>query len=271
MSTTDLVIDRAGPVVTVTFDRPHRRNAFTTEMYLGLRDLATDLADDPESRVVVFRGAGGTFAAGNDIAEFVAMTSGAEAVEYEARVRDLMTALAALPQVSIAAIDGACVGGGLALATHCDLRIATARSRFGYPIARTLGNALSRPLLERCVHVFGESVTRQMLLTSRLLPAERAYGVGALLTVCEDAGALAAELEEVVQGLLAAAPLTLRTTKRQLGALTEIDPTGGPDDAQMLEEVYGSAGFREGVRAFVARETPRFADAERSQDTGRSD
>ncbi len=253
--------DQDGAVVEVTFNRPHRHNAFTTVMYEGLRDLFGQLHHDPSARVVVFRGAGAlAFAAGNEIGEFADMTEGAQAVAYEARVRDLLTALALLPQVSVAAVDGLCVGGGLAVATYCDLRLATSGSRFGYPIARTLGNALSRPLLERCVHVFGESVARQMLLASRLIDARRAYDLGALLAVADSRVELDRELNALVEGLLQAAPTTVATTKEQLFAITE---SGGDPalDAQLLERAYSSEAFREGVRAFLAKERPNFRAA----------
>ncbi|MCA0436692.1 MAG: enoyl-CoA hydratase/isomerase family protein [Actinobacteria bacterium] len=258
--TEELLVSRRdeGAVVEVTFNRPHRHNAFTTVMYEGLRALFAELTDDRTARVVVFRGAGAlAFAAGNEIGEFAEMTEGAQAVAYEGRVRTLLTDLARLPQVSIAAIDGLCVGGGLAVASYCDLRLATASSRFGYPIARTLGNALSRPLLERCVHVFGESVTRQMLLASRLLDARRAYELGALLAVAESRHDLDLELDALIAGLLQAAPTTVRTTKEQLFDITAA--AGDIEhDERLLERAYGSPAFREGVRAFLAKEKPDF-------------
>ncbi len=248
-----------GAVVEVTFNRPHRHNAFTSVMYDGLRALFAQLIQDGTARVVVFRGAGAmAFAAGNEIGEFAEMTEGAQGVAYEGRVRRLLSDLGRLPQVSIAAVDGLCVGGGLAVATYCDLRLATSTSRFGYPIARTLGNALSRPLLERCVHVFGESVTRQMLLASRLLDARRAYELGALLAVCDSRADLDRELDALVAGLLQAAPSTVRTTKEQLADITAY--AGDMEhDERLLERAYGSAAFREGVRAFLAKEKPDFA------------
>jgi len=256
----ELLVSRTdeGVVVEVTFNRPHRHNAFTTVMYEGMRALFAELDGDERARVVVFRGAGpAAFAAGNEIAEFAAMDSGAQAVAYESRVRAMLTQLADLPQVTVAAIDGLCVGGGLAVATYCDLRLATAGSRFGYPIARTLGNALSRPLLERCVHVFGESMTRQMLLASRLVDAQRAYQLGALLAVAETRTDLDKELAALIDGLLHAAPLTLRTTKEQLRDFTATTGDIGHDE-RLLERAYGSEGFREGVRAFLAKERPDF-------------
>ncbi|GCD90701.1 enoyl-CoA hydratase-related protein [Nocardioides sp. LS1] len=251
--TDDLRVERGDGVVEVTFDRPHRHNAFTTAMYAGMRDLCAELRDDTSVKVVVLRGAGGrAFAAGNEITDFLS----ADAVEYETWIRELLEALFALPQVTIAAVDGVCVGGGLAVATHCDLRIATRHSRFGYPIARTLGNALSSSIVYRCAAVFGESITREMLLTSRLCDADRAYAVGALMAVTDD---LSGEVATVVDGLRHASGVTLRATKRQLLARARLLEANPDFDEALLHEVYTGPDFAEGVRAFVAKEKPRFA------------
>ncbi|GAB2888294.1 enoyl-CoA hydratase-related protein [Nocardioides pacificus] len=251
----ELLITRRDRVVEVVFNRPARHNAFTKAMYAELRALCEELHEDPSVRVLVLRGAGGrAFAAGNEITDFVE----ADAVAYEGSIRELLRALFELPQVTIAAVEGVCVGGGLAVATHCDLRIATEGSRFGYPIARTLGNALSASVVYRCAAVFGESLTREMLLTSRLTTADRAYAVGALLSVVP-ADELTAEVDAVVEGLLTASGVTLRATKEQLTArarVLEAEPAG---DDELLRAVYTGDDFAEGVRAFVAKEKPTFA------------
>lgn len=257
----ELLVTRRPGVVEVVFNRPERHNAFTTPMYEALLELCGQLAgaapDDPgDPRVLVLRGAGGrAFAAGNDIAEFTGLAGGAAGVRYEAGVQGVLRALLELPQVTLAVIDGLAVGGGLAVATHCDLRICTQTSRMGYPIARTLGNALSAPVLDRCVAVFGESVTREMLLASRLVDAARAHAVGAVLQVVP-ASELDGVVATLVDGLLLAAPRSLATTKRQL--LPTAERPSADSDSALLESVYGSADFREGVRAFLAREKPRF-------------
>lgn len=258
-TTGDLLIERRatadadrGAVVTVTFNRPAKHNAFTRAMYLQLRDLFLELATDEQARVVVLRGAGGkAFAAGNDIEDFLSQ----DQVPYEAEIRSMFDALFALPQVTVAAIDGVCVGGGLAIATHCDVRIATPHSRFGYPIAKTLGNALSSPVLFRCAAVFGESVTREMLLTARLQSAERAYSVGALTAVTEELDEAVAEL---VAQVLPLSRVTIRTTKQQLAfRASALEPV--PDgEEELLRAVYGGPDFAEGVRAFLAKEKPAF-------------
>lgn len=238
--------------VEVVFNRPERRNAFTAAMYAELHELWGELAADSSVRVVVLRGTGGkAFAAGNEISDFLAQ----DAVSYEASIRAMFDRLFALPQVTVAAIDGVAVGGGLAVATYCDLRIATPTSRFGYPIARTLGNALSTPVLYRCAEVFGESLTKEMLLTSRLVTADRAYAAGAVMSVVED---LDAEVDAVVEGLLQASPVTLRVTKDQLRRRAEVVEAEPAGEADLLREVYGGPDFAEGVRAFLAKEKPAF-------------
>lgn len=252
-----LVVARDPGVMTLTFNRPERMNAMTPPVYEALRTLAGGLAGNRDVRAVVLRGAGGrAFSAGNEISSFVDMTSGEEGVAYEAGVRSAMRGLAELEQVTIAAVDGVCVRGGLAVATFCDLRIATPHSRFGYPIARTLGNALAASVLDQCVTTFGEPITREMLLASRLISADRAYAVGALAAVVET-DELDAEIDRITSGILRAAPLTIATTKAQLLRRSDALEASAGDDL-LLTRAYGSADFREGVRAFVAGEKPTF-------------
>lgn len=251
-----LLVRRRPGAVEVTFHRPAKHNAFTDAMYDGLLALTSSLADDDETRVVVFRGAGGrAFAAGNDISSFAGFTTGAHGVAYEARIRQVLDGLSGLPQTTLAAVDGLCVGGGLAVANACDLRVATPSSRFGYPIGRTLGNALSASLVHRCVEVFGDPITREMLLTARLIDAERAHAVGAVMDLQDSE-----ELESFIDAFVATTVPLARLT----GVLTKSQLAEGPhrydrdlDDAR-LDTAYGSVDFREGVAAFLAKRPPSF-------------
>lgn len=251
----DLQIERRPGVVRVTFDRPQRHNAFTEAMYAALHDLCDQLAGDESARVLVLRGAGGrAFAAGNEISDFLSR----DAVAYEDWIRDLLLKLYALPQVTVAAVDGVCVGGGLAVATHCDLRVATSHSRFGYPIAKTLGNALAAPIVYRCATVFGEPLTREMLLAARLVGADRAYAAGALTSVAETSAALDEEVDALVESVLPLSRVTIGAAKSQLAARSaslEAAPVG---DEDLLHDVYTGPDFKEGVRAFLAKERPSF-------------
>lgn len=253
----ELLLDRADGVVTLTFNRPERLNAMTAAMFAEFEKLVDAAATDRNLRVIVLRGAGGgAFSAGNEITAFAGMETGADVVAFDQGQRAVLRRFEELPQVTIAAIDGICVGGGLGIATFCDLRVATTGSRFGYPIARTLGNALSAAILDRCVTVFGESLAREMLLASRLVDAERAYAVGALLGVV-DPDELTSYVDGLVKGIRRAAPGTIATTKAQLLRRADhlLDDT---DDDAWLVERYDSADFREGVRAFSVGEKPTF-------------
>lgn len=252
MTSPELSIARRPHVVEVTFDRPERHNAFTQAMYAALHDLCDELAADPSVKVLVLRGAGGrAFAAGNEISDFLSQ----DAVAYEDWIRALLLKLFALPQVTIAAVDGVCVGGGLAVATHCDLRVATPSSRFGYPIARTLGNALAAPIVYRCAAVFGEPLTREMLLAARLVDASRAHAVGALTAVVPS---LDEEVSALVESILPLSAVTLRATKTQLLARASALETAPTGDDELLRDVYTGPDFAEGVRAFLAKEKPAF-------------
>lgn len=249
---TELLIERRTGVVEVTFNRPERHNAFTQAMYAGLHELCDELAASPDVKVLVLRGAGGrAFAAGNEISDFLSR----DAVAYEDWLRELFAKLFNLPQVTVAAVSGVCVGGGLAVATHCDLRIATPGSRFGYPIARTLGNALAAPIVYRCATVFGESLTREMLLAARLVSAERAYAVGAVTSVVES---LDDEIAALTSAIADLSSVTVRTTKAQLAARAASLEVAPPGDAEVLHSVYNGPDFAEGVRAFLAKEKPAF-------------
>ncbi|HET8595579.1 MAG TPA: enoyl-CoA hydratase [Intrasporangium sp.] len=251
------VLLRSQPgAIEVTFNRPEKHNAFTDAMYAELEHLCELAASTPALHVIIFRGAGGrAFAAGNDISSFTGFSSGADGVAYEARIRGVLDGVAALPQVTIAAVEGHCVGGGLALANACDLRICTPTARFGYPIARTLGNALSAPIVLRCAEVFGDPLTREMILASRMVDARRAEAVGAVMDVVAPER-LEAEVWGIAAGILQAAPLTIRATKEQLRAGREGYDVA-LDDAR-LERVYGSEDFTEGVAAFLGKRTPAF-------------
>ncbi len=254
----ELLVRRAPGAVEVSFNRPAKHNAFTDAMYDGLLELCAQVRTERAVRVVVLRGAGGrAFAAGNDISSFRSFTGAADGVAYEARIRRVLDAISSLPQVTLAVVDGICVGGGLAVANACDLRIGTPEARFGYPIARTLGNALSASIVRRCVDVFGDPLTREMLLTSRLVTAERAYAVGALLAVVPP-GSMEAEVGSLVDGIRQAARVTITVSKEQLRAdAGRYDAAA--DDAR-LAAAYGGADFREGVRAFLAKKPPQFRD-----------
>jgi len=135
---------REGAIARVTFDRPQAYNAMTWSMYEQLERICSNIRADASIRAVAFSGVGGkAFIAGTDIAQFRAFSSADDGVAYEKRIESFVSAVDTLPIPTLAVIEGWCVGGGLAIASACDLRVATPSARFGVPIARTLGNCLA--------------------------------------------------------------------------------------------------------------------------------
>ena len=156
MSDGEVRLVRDGAVATILFDRPQARNAMTWRMYEGLAAACAELSSDNGVRVAVLRGVGGkAFIAGTDIAQFQEFTTAEQGVAYEAKMEAYLGALEALPMPTLAVVEGWAIGGGLAIAACCDLRIATAGSKFGVPIARTLGNCLSVANYARLVAALG--------------------------------------------------------------------------------------------------------------------
>ncbi|GAA5032899.1 enoyl-CoA hydratase [Actinopolymorpha pittospori] len=248
-----LRIERDGAVLRVTFNRPARRNAMTWAMYDGLMDACTRVEDDPEIRVLVLRGAGGeAFVAGTDIEQFGEFVGGAAGVEYERRMSGMLDRLAGVRVPTVAVVTGYCIGAGLALAASCDLRIASHGSRFGVPIARTVGNCLSAATVALLVDHLGPGRTLDLLLRARLLDTDEAAAAGFLTEVCAQ-DEVDATANALVERLLGHAPLTMWAAKE---AVRRIRAARVPDDSDLIHRVYDSADFRAGVRAFVAKERP---------------
>ena len=240
-------------VASVLFDRPAARNAMTWSMYEQLNQICEQLKTDASVRVVTFRGAGGqAFVAGTDIEQFTTFGSGEDGVAYEKQIDQCIARLESLPMPTVAAIEGWTIGGGLAIATACDFRIATPGSKFGVPIARTLGNCLSVANLARLCAVFGVPRVKRMLMLAELLTADEALDCGFLLQLIE-AGEMDAALLKLCERLASLAPVTQRVSKEGLRRLVS---SGLPSDEDLIRLCYGSADFHEGVVAFVGKRAP---------------
>jgi enoyl-CoA hydratase/carnithine racemase len=251
--TEDLLVERVGPALRVTFNRPAAHNALTFPMYEGVHAACETADADPEIRVLVLRGAGGrAFVSGTDIGQFAGF-DGAEGVVYERRITRVVRRLEDTAVPTIAAVDGYCIGGGLALASACDLRIATAASRFGVPIARTLGNCLSMDTQALLVARLGAARTLDMLLRARLIDAAELHAAGFVGQLVADADALDAELDATIEALASHAPLTMWATKQALARLRRATLPEGDD---LVERVYGSADFADAVQAFADHRPP---------------
>jgi enoyl-CoA hydratase/carnithine racemase len=238
------------PVATVLFDRPQAHNAMTFAMYDRLVDICAELKSDAAIRVIVFRGAGGkAFISGTDIAQLSAIATGEDGLAYEARIEACIGALEALPQPTVALIDGWAVGGGLALAAACDFRLATKAAKFGAPIARTVGNCYSPANVKRLIAGFGAPRAKRILMLAEMIDAEEAKTSGFVLDAVESA-ALEARADQLIAALLGNAPLTMQVSKEMVRRIVQNEANDGAD---LISTIYGSEDFRSGVKAFVGK------------------
>ncbi|HEX7390873.1 MAG TPA: enoyl-CoA hydratase-related protein, partial [Acidiphilium sp.] len=152
----DLLYEVRGRIGWIMFNRPAARNALTYAMYDRLAEICARVGEEDDIRALVLTGAGDrAFAAGTDINQFRALRTPEDAIRYEERIDDVLNAVEACRVPTIAAIGGACTGGGALIAAVCDLRIASADLRFGFPIAHTLGNCLSAVNYARLAALIG--------------------------------------------------------------------------------------------------------------------
>jgi enoyl-CoA hydratase len=246
---------RHGDVVHVTFDRPAARNAMTWRMYEQLGELCEKLRGDPSVRAVVFRGAGGkSFIAGTDIAQFREFRSGEDGVAYEQKMERYLSGIEALPMPTLCVIEGFAIGGGLAITACCDLRIATPGSRFGVPIARTLGNCLSIANYARLVAALGMARAKKVLLLAENIGAEEALAGGFLVEIVQPMD-VDKRVAELTDRLVHHAPITMRVTKEAMRRLLHAGFLDGDD---LVRQAFGSEDFRAGVAAFVEKKTPQW-------------
>jgi enoyl-CoA hydratase/carnithine racemase len=246
-----------GHTLWITFNRPEARNALTFQMYEGLATLCREVPTDGSIRAVVIHGAGGkAFAAGTDMTQFRAFDKAQDALDYEARIERVLEAVERCPLPTVAAINGACTGGGAAIAGVCDIRIAATNLKFGFPIARTLGNCLAAANLARLSSLMGAGRVREMIFTARLIGAEEAQGCGLISEVLADEADLMARAEALADTLAQMAPLTLRATKE---AMRRVSTATRVEDADLIEMCYMSRDFRHGIEAFLAKQKPEWS------------
>lgn len=246
LETISLQVD--GAIATLTVARPRLRNAFTSAMWVRLRDQVRQLGATPDVRVLVLRGEGRTFTSGSDIGEFARL--GPDGSEASFRLMEAaITAVEALPFATIASIGGLALGAGLELALACDLRIATTDARFGMPIAR-LGITVTPRFAARLVQAVGPARARDLLLTGRLLAAGEALAAGLVHYLVEPAE-LEAATWDLARRVAAQSPAAVRAAKRSIAAVL---PAVDDGDARAVDPVE----FREGVAAFLERRPPRF-------------
>jgi len=243
----------------VIFNNPERHNAVSMEMWAATGDILEQFRDDADVRAVVLTGAGGkAFVSGADISKFGAERSSEEAVaKYNATTERAFSGVHDFPKPTIAMIRGYCIGGGMALATCCDIRIATPGSKFGIPAAK-LGLGYDHKGVRRLMDVVGPSFAKEIFFTARQFDAEEARMMGFVNRVVPDEE-LEAYVKDYGSMIAANAPLTIGAAKHTIGELLK-DETER-DIASVVAAVkrcFDSKDYIEGRTAFMEKRKPAF-------------
>lgn len=250
-----LRVDRADGVVTITLDRPAKKNAINGAMWNELSSVVAEIARSSADRVVVITGAGGEFCSGADLSE--TSTSDEHHLSRLRRVGDLCLAISRLPQPTIAKVRGVAVGAGLNLALVCDLVVAAEGSRFSEIFAKR-GLSLDFGgswILPRLV---GMHRAKELALLAPIIDAKEAAAVGLVNRVLPESE-LDAFVDSWAAELAAGPPIALAMTKRMLNNSFNVTLEEALDDEGVAQTVnLGTADNREAVTAFLAKRPPRF-------------
>lgn len=259
LKTDKMIAKKDGGIGWMIFNNPERRNAMSLAMREAMAEIFETYAADDDVRVLVLRGAGGkAFVSGADISEFKDKrnSADAEAVYGEAVARS-RTAMTAFDKPIIAMIEGFCVGGGMATALECDIRIASDDSQFAIPAAR-LGLAYSFDNLKLLSAVVGPAYAKQILFTGSRLPAAKALSIG-LVNEVVPRSALEDTVRAMAAEIVANAPLTIKAAKATIGEVYKDESKRDLARIEMLNKAcFDSRDFKEGREAFMEKRKPVF-------------
>lgn len=248
-----------GHVATIIIDNPARRNALTFAMWQQFGDALDTLEADGNIRCIIVRGEGGkAFASGADISEFDTLRSSPAAVEtYNKACERAMDRLSDIAKPTIAMIEGFCVGGGMALAVSCDIRIAAANARFAIPAAK-LGVGYDYPGISRLVQIVGPSRAKEIFFTARIYEAAEVWEMN-LLNKLVPEGELAVTVKDYAALIAGNAPITIASVKR---AVTTATAEPGQRDIAACHAAelacFQSEDYAEGRKAFAEKRKPVF-------------
>ena len=258
LKTENMLAEIDGAIGWMVFNKPSRRNAVSLDMWEAMPEIIDRFETDPAVRVVVLKGAGdAAFVSGADISQFEKSRSSHEANEqYDRTSERAMARLATCSKPVIAMINGWCIGGGLAIAICCDLRIASVGSKFGVPAAR-LGVGYGAPGVKKLMDVVGPAFTKEIFFTARHFDTTDALAMGLINRAVPPA-----ELESYTRSYCATiadnAPLTMHTLKRTVSELVKGSKADLAECNRLVAACFDSQDFIEGRRAFMEKRRPVF-------------
>lgn len=260
--TDKIITEQSGEIARIVFNQPEKRNAVSLEMWEAVEAAVGRFAEDPAVRILILSGAGGkAFVSGADVSKFESERASEEGVaHYNATTKRVYDLIEAFPKPTIAQIDGFCVGGGVALALCCDLRICGAGSQFAIPAAK-LGLGYGFPGINRLVTVVGPAFAKEIFFTARRFDAEEARTMGLVNRVVEE-GKVAEAAETTANMIAANAPMTVASVKYIVGETVKDESARDLAECdRRVKECFDSQDYIEGRRAFLEKRTPNFQGA----------
>jgi enoyl-CoA hydratase len=256
--TSGVVVERDGAVLTLRLDRPAKRNALDAAMLRALEDALRAAATDPAVRAVVVTGGDKVFAAGVDIGEFASINAGVANAYGAALARArCWEALARLPQPTIAAVAGYCLGGGCERALACDLRLAAESAVFGQPEIK-LGLIPGAGGTQRLPRLIGAARAKEMIYFGDPIDAQEAYRLG-LVNRVVPTERLLDEAQAWARRLAEQAPLALAMAKRAVDLGGDLSLQAALElEQQSFVALFGTADEQEGVAAFLGKRAACF-------------
>lgn len=257
--TDKIIAEKAGAVGKIIFNNPDKLNAVSLEMWSGLGVAVKAFEADPDVRVIVVSGAGEkSFIAGADVSKYEEERMGENAQEHYAKTGEVgLSALYDSTKVTIAAIDGWCIGGGISVAVCCDLRYCSEQSQFGQPAMR-YGIGYRYKSLRRLVDIIGVPASKDMLLGGLRFTAQEAYAKGLVGRVLSEKE-FSPFIDDIAGKIGSGAPLTAKQIKFTLATILQ-DPSARDLDRceEMFQICYASKDYKEGIRAFAEKRKPVF-------------
>src|SRR5437868_10751000 len=257
--TSKMLAEKDGAIGRIIFNNPARHNAVSLEMWQAVAQIMEDFEADDAIRVIVLSGAGGkAFVSGADISEFKEKRADEEAAAAYAKISEASRLkLQETLKPTIAMIRGYCIGGGLATALACDLRIAAEGSRFGIPAAK-LGLGYAYDGIKKLIDLVGPAYAREIFYTARQFSAEEALGMGLINRLVPD-GELEGYVKDYCDTIAANAPLTIRSAK--VSVREALKPESQRDlelCKRLVAECFASEDYTEGRTAFMEKRRPVF-------------
>ncbi|MEL7541220.1 MAG: enoyl-CoA hydratase-related protein [Pseudomonadota bacterium] len=251
-------LDIAPPLAEIVLNKPEKRNALSVDMWAAIPALVDDaIARDDVKVLIIHGGDAGAFAAGADISEFEQTYATKEAAKAAGNtIAAALNAVEACPKPTLAAIEGACVGGGVSLAMACDLRVASSRSKFGVTPGK-LGLVYPAGDTRRLLEAIGPGATKDILFTGRIFAATEAREMKLIDRLSEDGKALDAA-RDFASDIAGISQWSTRATKQMIKGLQSGWADADPDAVDLFLQGFSNEDFQDGYKAFLEKRAPNF-------------